>query len=476
MPDERTTPDTSPVATDHTRGEDGVDRLRESAVGLSAQDTSAIAGFIRRRNTAVLTVMFTDIQGFTRITEERGEVYSRDLRQAHDGILKTAIEEDGAGLVIKFIGDAVMAVFSEPSAAVDASLRIQAELRDYNTAHPELEDLHVRIGLHMGQVAVEDALQPDVFGRHVNRAARIESLAAGGQIFMSDAVFDSARGWLGSREHLSWTCHGRYHVKGIDKPVEIHEVCDARVGSPQAPRGARRTRNVPRLAVAVGLVAAGALAATAMLLYQETQVWLLPPYPSDLRLNDGERVVLEGGVEASSRRLTPALPAGRHVLRFDVARGVRHYAELEVERGENRLAPRWQESRLPAIAVRAGVRDAPTGEASRSRPFEFLWFDGNGERHTARGELSVSVRSRRDAADPGVAHHVFGWRITRDGELLEEGERSARHRIDEPTERVRPVTLRLQPPIGWFYSYYMAKEFAEFTLGAAFTEYLKPAK
>jgi len=114
--------------------------------------------------------MFTDIGGFTQMTEEMGEEYSRNVRVHHDNILVDTIEGDGVGLVIKFIGDAVMAILSEPSAAVERSLLIQERIRAFNSEHTELKDVLVRIGLHIGQVAIEDNIQADVFDRHVNRA------------------------------------------------------------------------------------------------------------------------------------------------------------------------------------------------------------------------------------------------------------------------------------------------------------------
>jgi class 3 adenylate cyclase len=92
-----------------------------------------------------------------------------------------------------------MAVFAEPTQAVDRAMAIQREFRDNIQTHPKLSEISVRIGLHMGQVAVDNSIQTDIFGRHVNRAARIEAIADGGQIFMTYPVFDSAKGWLAER-------------------------------------------------------------------------------------------------------------------------------------------------------------------------------------------------------------------------------------------------------------------------------------
>ena len=144
---------------------------------LTTQDLSSIEQYRLRRQTSVLVILFTDIKGFTEIGERRGERHAVELLRGHDEIVVRAVEEGGAGLVVKHIGDSVMAVFAEPSTAVERALRIQEETAAFNEAHPDLEDLGIRIGLHMGQVAVENQAQLDLVGRHVNRASRVEALA-----------------------------------------------------------------------------------------------------------------------------------------------------------------------------------------------------------------------------------------------------------------------------------------------------------
>ncbi|CAG1021724.1 partial putative protein, partial [Patescibacteria group bacterium] len=182
--------------------------LETNKIAVTHAEISNIESYIQEKNTAVLTVMFTDIKGFTELTEQKGEQYATEFRKQHDAILKQIIEADGAGLIIKFIGDAVMAVFSEPSIAVERALKIQQALHEFNTSQQLFEPIIVRIGLHMGQVSIANSLQADVFGRHVNRASRIESLADGGQIYLSYSVFDSAKGWLASHNNLLWKNHG----------------------------------------------------------------------------------------------------------------------------------------------------------------------------------------------------------------------------------------------------------------------------
>lgn len=202
------------------------------SVELSGQESTSLQDYISSHHTTVLTVMFTDIKGYTELTEEKGESYVEEIRRAHDVLLQGIIEEDNSGLILKHIGDSVMAVFAEPSRAVDRAILIQQKLVNFNRENPQWDDIEVRIGLHMGQVTIEGEVTFDIFGRHVNRAARIESLADGGQVFMSYTVFDSARSWLSHQTDYGWQSHSYFRLKGISEPVEIFEAWDKTLRKP----------------------------------------------------------------------------------------------------------------------------------------------------------------------------------------------------------------------------------------------------
>jgi class 3 adenylate cyclase len=202
---------------------------------LSSEDIRKVDGFRRSKETAVLVIMFTDLEGSTEIAERLGERYAQKVRQIHEKILVEIIERQTDGLNIKNIGDSLMSIFAEPSTAVERALDIQAAVRVYNTRHPDEEPIVVRIGMHMGQVSVQDQTQIDVFGRHVNRAARVESLSEGGHVYMTYPVYDSAQGWLKGQRNLIWKNHGSYVLKGISEPIQIYEVADPSVATPMAP-------------------------------------------------------------------------------------------------------------------------------------------------------------------------------------------------------------------------------------------------
>lgn len=201
---------------------------------LATEEVKKIDDFRQEKDTSVLVVMFTDLKGSTEIAELRGEDYANKLRKKHNDILLEIIERNRQGLYIKNIGDAIMAVFSEPSVAVERALEIQRALHVHNKENPSEQSIVVRIGLHMGQVALEDKTSLDVFGRHVNRAARVESLAGGGHVFLSYSVYDSAKGWI-KDENLHFTKHGDYLVKGIPEPIQIFEAYEKGITKPRPP-------------------------------------------------------------------------------------------------------------------------------------------------------------------------------------------------------------------------------------------------
>lgn len=238
------------------------DKKAHTTFDLTQHEFSSIDDYRKKKNTAVLTIMFTDIQGFTALTENKGETYVHELHGAHDKILVDTIEESGAGIVIKYIGDSIMAVFAEPTAAAEKALLIQKRLSEFNASHPELDDIKVRIGLHMGQTVIENKIQTDLFGRHVNKASRVESLAAGGHIYISYPVFDSVKSALMDLHGARSKLHGSYYLKGIDKAEEIYEIWNDGITTPEAPKKAKRKGAIsPALVAGIGVAALLALIA-----------------------------------------------------------------------------------------------------------------------------------------------------------------------------------------------------------------------
>ncbi len=182
----------------------------------------------QRKSTSVLSIVFTDIANSTALREDLGEREYEKIREEHDKYLTHKIEEDDAGVVVKSTGDGVLAVFSEPSTAVEKLLQIQREM----IHHPCFK---LRIGIDMGQVTVKskNEIIRDVFGRQVNRCAMIQALSEPGHILTSFTVFDCAVGWLKGLG-VEWENHGLATLKGFTKPISIHEAYEPDFIKPQS--------------------------------------------------------------------------------------------------------------------------------------------------------------------------------------------------------------------------------------------------
>ena len=166
--------------------------------------------FRKTKETAILIILFLDIVQSTQLREELGEIRFETVLREKKQIFTTIIERDHKGRVIKDLGDGLLAVFAVADLAVQRALEIQETLVSDSLCK-------VRVGLDMGQVTqdIERGIVKDVFGRHVNRAARLEELGSGGHILTSYTVWDNAENWLKHLEQIRWKKHGCYRLKGI---------------------------------------------------------------------------------------------------------------------------------------------------------------------------------------------------------------------------------------------------------------------
>ena len=134
-----------------------------------------------------LTVLFTDLRHSTQLYREIGDATAFARVMNHFDVLKTAIaRHDGA--IVKTIGDAVMAVFRAPAAALNAMLEAQAMLANPSDGSMPLT---LKAGLHSGPciaVTLNDRL--DYFGSTVNMAARLEGLSSGEDVIVSDVIYE----------------------------------------------------------------------------------------------------------------------------------------------------------------------------------------------------------------------------------------------------------------------------------------------
>ena len=128
--------------------------------------------------TGTVTFLFTDLEGSTRLWEEHPDAMQSALAR-HDEILRDAVDTNN-GVIVKSTGDGIHAVFASAHDALRASVAAQHGLAEQAWATPQ--PLKVRIGLHTGEAEHRDG---DYYGTATNRAARLMSVAHGGQILVS---------------------------------------------------------------------------------------------------------------------------------------------------------------------------------------------------------------------------------------------------------------------------------------------------
>src|SRR5262249_12322531 len=140
-----------------------------------------------------IAFLFTDIKGSSDLYNQVGDARAYGFVREHYAVLTRAVR-DHDGAVVKTIGDAVMAAFTDPVAALDAALAIRAGIAAFHRQLAAEEGgsgvaIVVKLGLHCGPciaVTLNDRL--DYFGRTVNLAARLQNESRGGDIVLSEAL------------------------------------------------------------------------------------------------------------------------------------------------------------------------------------------------------------------------------------------------------------------------------------------------
>lgn len=175
--------------------------IEQDIVGHLEQEGAAEA----RRGEMHVAIAFADLAGFTRLTEEEGDLEAVSVVERFFEQVERTIPEDCR--IIKTIGDEVMVVGSDPGALLEWAVGFQ-EQRD--------ERPLPRIGVHSGPAIFRDG---DYYGREINRAARIVTRGAGGEIVVTGTLRDAAE-----LRTFRLTSIGSVRLKGFDQPEELFVV------------------------------------------------------------------------------------------------------------------------------------------------------------------------------------------------------------------------------------------------------------
>jgi class 3 adenylate cyclase len=162
-----------------------------------------------------VTLMFTDIEGSTPLTQRVGDEGAQKLLREHNETIRRALGSYN-GKEIKHTGDGIMASFFSASRAVGSAVYIQRSFATRNDINPE-DAVRVRIGLNAGEPIAEGE---DLFGTSVQLARRLCDRAQTGRILVSDVVRQLVAG-----KGFEFNYLGAESLKGFDEPVSLYEVC-----------------------------------------------------------------------------------------------------------------------------------------------------------------------------------------------------------------------------------------------------------
>lgn len=185
-----------------------------------------------------LTVFFSDIKGFTELSEElEAEALTDMLNNYLNEMSKIALKHGGT--IDKFVGDSIMVFFGDPTTqgakkdavnAVSMAIAMRKHmkvLRQQWRAQGITKPLEIRMGLNTGYCTVgnfgaDTRMDYTIIGRDVNLASRLESAAEAGEILISHETYSLVKDVIMCRDK------GQIPVKGFSRPVQIYQVVDFR--------------------------------------------------------------------------------------------------------------------------------------------------------------------------------------------------------------------------------------------------------
>ena len=219
---------------------------------------------VQTEHRRLAAIMFTDIVGFSR---QMGSDEARMLRllAVHNQLIQQAVAAHH-GTVIKTIGDAFLVDFPSVVHAVQCAQQIHTQFRSYNVEKESEEQIHVRIGIHLGDIVQQDG---DVFGDGVNVASRLQTLAEPDTICISQKVYEEVEKKisLGTVIYL-----GRPKLKNIVQRFAVYLLL------PEQPQGLHQALQVQRLKLS-RRVGTPVLVLMSMLVFGGLLLFLFPSLP-----------------------------------------------------------------------------------------------------------------------------------------------------------------------------------------------------
>lgn len=169
-----------------------------------------------REEVNLAAIMFTDIVGYTSLTES-DETLALKLLDEHRRIVRPIVSTH-SGKEVKTIGDAFLVEFGSATEATRCAFEIQKAFHEFNKKRLENEKILLRIGIHLGDIIHSDK---DVYGDAVNIASRIEDLSEPGGISVSRQIYDSVRSKM---VDIRFESLGTRRMKNVKNEIEAFRV------------------------------------------------------------------------------------------------------------------------------------------------------------------------------------------------------------------------------------------------------------
>jgi adenylate cyclase len=168
---------------------------------------------VERRLSAIFA---GDVVGYSRLMEKDEEGTLALLNAHRRDFLDPTIAQN-RGRIVKRTGDGVLIEFISAVDAARCAIEIQRGMGERNAGVPPEKRIELRIGVHVGDIMIED---DDIFGDGVNIAARLEGIAQPGGICISDDAYRQVRGKI----DVSFQDSGEQELKNIARPVRVYQV------------------------------------------------------------------------------------------------------------------------------------------------------------------------------------------------------------------------------------------------------------